>query len=165
MGEADREGKRAAGPQVSPQTRSPLCRARFCDLAGDGVVPYRLSECFLNSAMLPSGGRVHIAVPSKVSQRRRITTCPGRPAPDAIMPLAFRDSLSVHMVVNMASAFAWCIASICPERSFIDSAEENSVIAQWLIARYCGSCAPSQVSMRRVSASGVSAATSTDVSR
>jgi hypothetical protein len=51
--------------------------------------------------------------------------------------------LSTLSRVNIASASARWMASICPLRSFMERAAENSVITQSLIARSLGSCSPS----------------------
>ena len=48
--------------------------------------------------------------------------------------------LSTLSRVNIASASARWMASICPLRSFMGRAAENSVITQSLIARSLGSC-------------------------
>ena len=60
---------------------------------------------------------------------------------------------------------ARCPVLMCPDRSLIASTEENSAVAQSLIARCCGPRSPNQRSLRSVSASWVKAATSTEVSR
>jgi len=52
-----------------------------------------------------------------------------------------------------------------PARSLIESAEENSVTTQSLIASSSSACWPSQRCIRSVSVSLVNAATSSEVSR
>src|SRR6266446_7721318 len=61
--------------------------------------------------------------------------------------------LSVPSRVNSANASALCAALICPVRSLIERAEENSVATQSLIASSSTSCWPSQLCIRWVSVS------------
>src|SRR4051794_12610132 len=67
--------------------------------------------------------------------------------------------------VKYASAAARCSTAICPVRTLIDRADENSVATQSLISSSSGFCSLSQVCIRPVAASWVSAATSSEVSR
>src|SRR5712671_4267926 len=66
---------------------------------------------------------------------------------------------------EVARASARWAAPICPVRSLIDRAEENSVATQSLTARSSTGCCPSQCCIRPVSASLVKTATSGEASR
>jgi hypothetical protein len=76
-----------------------------------------------------------------------------------------RQHCEALSLANAASASARWLVAIWPVRNLIDSADENSVATQPLIARSSGDYAASQACTRIVALSLVRAAINSDVSR
>ena len=72
-------------------------------------------------------------------QAERVLIGESRCGAECAPEIGSRLKVSTLIVVNIVSASARCCGSISPDRSLIESAEENSVVTQSLIASSSGS--------------------------